>query len=328
MSITNFPHGIASLGVPVMGGGGIPATFGDVWFVDYANGNDSNTGTDKDHAFKTLSAAYDACTTNNNDVVLIDGYSTVVETAMIDLTKNRIHTIGLNGPPPFLGYGCGAKVQMGTTGVAADLGVLKNTGVRNTFTGIKFDTSSATATALYCVLEGGEYTRYNFCEFYKGALLTTAGTAEVLCNGDSSQWYGCTFGDLVNERGSSAIRRPNVLLTRETITGKVARDCSFVDCTFLHKAAHLDVSFVYGANATDVERRLMFINPVFWNCILATADPADAIDFGAAQTDGDVLLVNPASMNVTALGGASLNIYVQGAVPTAATTGIAVEIAA
>jgi hypothetical protein len=132
----------------------------------------------------------------------------------------------------------------------------------------------------------------------------------------------------VNERGAAGKERPNVLLDRETIAGKVARDCSFVDCTFLHKAAHVDACFVYGKNATDVERRLLFIRPVFWNCVLATADPADAVNFGAAQTTGDVLLVDPVGINITALGGASLNIYVQGAVPTAGSTGIAVEVAA
>jgi len=312
-----------------MGGGGIPATFGDVYFVDYQKGSDTaHSGKDRDKAFKTLSRAYEAVTSNNNDLVLIDGYSSVVETAMISLTKNRVHTIGLNGPPPGLGYGAGAMVTLGTTGVASDIATLQNTGVRNTFTGIKFSNSSATATCLYTVAEGGEYTRYNHCEFYKSSLLTTDLTAEVLCNGDSSQWYGCTFGDLVNERGASGKERPNVLLTRELITGKVARDCAFVDCLFQQKAAHVDVCFFYGPNATDVERRLLLIRPVFWNCVKATADPADCVNFAAAQTEGDVLLVDPVGINVTALGGASLNIYVQGAVPTAGTTGIAVEVAA
>ena len=247
---------------------------------------------------------------------------------MIDFTKSRIHVFGCNGPPPGLGYGAGARVSLGVTTAATDIATLKNTGVRNTFTGIKFGNSNTVAEGLYCVAEAGEYTRYNFCEFYKSSLLTTDLTAEVLLNGDSSQFYGCTFGDLVNERGAAGKERPNVLLTREIITGKVARDCAFVDCLFQQKAAHADVCFVYGPNATDVERRLLFIRPVFWNCVLATADPADAVNFAAAQTAGDVLLVDPVGINVTALGGASLNIYVQGAVPTAATTGLAVEIAA
>jgi hypothetical protein len=235
---------------------------------------------------------------------------------------------GCNGIPPGLGYGSGARVTLGTTGVAGDIATIQNTGVRNTFTGIKFSNSSATATCLYTVAEAGEYARYNNCEVYKSSLLTTDLTGEVLLNGDSAQFYGCTFGDLVNERGAAGKERPNILLDRETIAGKVARDCSFVDCTFLHKAAHVDVCFVYGKNATDVERRLLFIRPVFWNCVLATADPADAVNFAAAQTVGDVLIIDHASINVTAVGGASLNIYVQGAVPTAASTGKSVEVAA
>ena len=311
-------------GVP-MGGAGF---FGDTYFVDYRNGSDGNVGTNRGQAFKTLTAAYAACASNNNDRIIIDGDSAVVTSAMISWTKNRIHVFGDNGPFPWLGYGNGARVTMGVTGVAGNTCIIKNTGVRNTFTGIKFDNGDTTATNLYTYIEAGEFNRYYFCEFYKGQLLTTAGTAEFVMNGDSSQCYGCAFGDLVNERGSSAIRRPNILLNRETETGKVCRDGAFVDCLFRHKAAHLDVSFVWGSGATDVERSLLFINPIFINAVLATADPADAIDFGAAQTEGDVVLINPTGVNITAFGGANLNIYVQGAVPTAATTGIAVEVAA
>ena len=100
----------------------------------------------------------------------------------------------------------------------------------------------------------------------------------------------------------------------------------FVDCRFLTKAAHADVCFIYGKNATDVERSLLLVRPIFWNCVLAVADPANAVNFGAAQTDGDVLMIDPTGINISILGGASLNIYVQGAVPTEATTGKAVEI--
>jgi hypothetical protein len=311
-------------GVP-MGGAGF---FGNTYFVDYRNGSDGNVGTSRGQGSKTLTAAYADCADNNNDRIIIDGDSAVVTTAMIAWTKNRIHVIGDNGPFPWMGIGNGARVTMGVTAVAANLGIVQCTGVRNTFTGIKWDNGDTTATNLYTFLEAGEFNRHYFSEFYKGVLLTTAGTAEVLMNGDTSQFYGCAFGDLVNERGSGSIRRPNVLLSRETVTGKVCRDGLFVDCLFRHKAAHLDVSFVYGANATDVERSLIFVNPIFINAVLATADPADAIDFGAAQTEGDVLLVNPTGVNISAFGGANLNIYVQGAVPTAATTGIAVEVAA
>lgn len=328
MSLTNFPHGITSFGIPVLGGGGLPPTFGDVYFVDYNLGSDDNDGKAPDRALKTLSEAHDNhVTTNNNDIILINGYAEVVETAMIDFSKSRVHVIGCNGWAPFLGYGAGARVSLGVTTAATDLGTLKNTGVRNTFTGIKFSNSNTLATCLSCVVEAGEYTRYNHCEFYKSSLLTTNLSNEVTCNGDSSQWYGCTFGDLVNERGDSGKERPNVNFDREVVSGKVCRDCSFVGCTFLHKAADAAACFMYGHSASAVERRLLIKDCVFWNCVLASADVADAVNFSAAQTAGDVLIINSHCVNCTAIAGANLNIYV-GSYTAQTTDGISEEIAA
>lgn len=310
-------------GVPVAAGG----YFGDTFFVDYRNGSDTYSGKKRNLACKTLSAAINSAASNNNDRIVIDGDSTVVETAMITLSKNRIHIIGDNGPLPPAGYGCGAKVSLGVTVAATDTATLRNTGVRNTFSGIKFMNSNTLATNLHCVEEAGEYARWHNCEIYKSSLLTTDLTAELLMNGDSSQFYGCTIGDLVNERGASGKERPCVKLDRETVAGKVCRDGWFEDCRFLHKAAHVDACHFYGKNATDVERSLVIKNSVFWNSVLATAVIADAVNFAAAQTTGDVLLINPAGMGITAIAGASLNVYVSSG--TAQTTdGIAEEVAA
>jgi len=325
MGLTDYPNGITSFGIPVFGG--VPPTFGNIFFVDYGNGSDDDDGKTPSSALKTLSGAYSLCKSNNNDYVFINGNSEVVETAMIDLTKNRIHTFGLNGLPPGAGYGAGARVSLGVTTEATDIATLKNTGVRNTFTGIKFSNSNTLATNLYTVAEGGEYTRYNHCEVYKSGLLTTDLTAPLLMNGDSSQFYGCTIGDLVNTRGASGKECPAIMLTREQIAGKVCRDGWFENCRILTKAAHADVCHVYGLGATAVERSLVFKNSIFWNAVLAAGTVADAVNFDTAQTQGDVLLIKPAGINITAIAGASLNIYV--ASETAQTTdGISEEIAA
>jgi len=302
---------------------------GDIWYVDYRNGNDSNGGQSWRDAFKTLTAAYNAATSNNNDVILIDGDSGVAETAMITWSKNRIHVIGCNGMLPIFGRGAGARITMGVTTDTDDVALLQVTGVRNTFTGLKFDSGNSLAQSLYCVMDGGEYTRWNNCEFYKSDKLTTDGVAEVVCNGDTSEYVHCCFGDTVNSRGSASAQRPNVLFSRETITGKVARDCVFYNCLFNHKAAHADANFMYGSGATDIERSLTIVNPIFTNAILAAGTIADAITFGGAQTQGNILLMNPVAVGaITAFAEASQNVFVQGPVPTAATTGIAVEVAA
>lgn len=327
MSLTNFPNGITSFGVPVFGG--VPPTTGNVYFVDYRNGSDSDDGKTPGSAVKTLGRAYALCTSNNNDYIFIDGDSTVVETEMIDWSKNRIHVFGMNGPGFPLGYGCGAKVQINVTTDTGDIALIQNTGVRNSFSNIKFISANTLAQALYCFAEGGEYTRFFGCEFYKSTHLTAAASgnaaAEVLCNGDSAQFFNCTFGDLVNARGTGgSCVRANVMFDREQITGKVARDVSFVDCTFLVNAAVTGVAMCNITAATDIERRLVFDRPRFINAHLAVADPGEAILISVAQTQGKVLIIDPVTLDCSAHASASAGAYVVGgSAPVDTTTGIA-----
>ncbi len=291
---------------------------GNIFYVDYRNGSDSNSGEDWPNAFRTYSAAVAAVTTNNNDVILIDGDSTVVETAMVTLSKNRVHTIGVNGA---LGhYGQGAKISVGVTTAATDIATFKNTGVRNTFTGLKFINENTVAEGLYSVAEGGEFARYLNCEFYKSTDLDDAGASEFLHNGDSSQFYNCTFGSSANETGNI---RANVLVTA-TLAGTKCRDSYFENCIFLAKADDTDKVMVYGANATDVERMFLMKDCTFFNNPLGAGTPAHAVGFGAAQTEGAVILKNCTSVDCTVMAQAAVGIYVDGAVPTFATTGVSV----
>ena len=323
MTLTNFPNGISSFGMPIMGG---PMTFGTAYFVDYRNGSDGNTGKSTTKAFKTLSKAYDTVTSNANDVIFIDGDSTVVETAMLDWSKNRVHVIGCNGVPGH--YGAGAKVSLGVTTAATDIATIKVTGVRNTFSNIKFMNSNTVAEGIYCVADGGEYTRWFNCEFYKSTDLDQTGAAELLCNGDSCMYYNCTIGSNVNAI-SGAIIRPCVLLTRETITGKVCRDSMFQGCLFWRKCGNTANRFVYGANANDVERMLLFKDCVFFNTKLAGATPAQNIAMGSAQTQGYVLLMNCTSVGAATAMSTTTGVFTADTTPdaTGAAAGIAIQCA-
>ena len=302
--------------------------FGDKYYVDYNGGSDSMSGRTKGTAVKTLSKAHTLCTTNQNDAIIIKGYSTVAESAMIDFSKSRVHVFADGGPMPLYGMGASAKVQLGVTTDTGDIAILKNTGVRNSFNGIKFDSANTLEQSVYAVADGGEYARWNNCEFYKSTHLTTALATEFLLNGDSAQFSRCQFGDLVTGKGGSGVPRANILVSRETISGAVARNVYMENCIFLQKALHVDANFIYGAGTTDIERMLLLVNPIFINAILAVATVADAITFGGAQTEGNILLVNPSGSNITAFAEASQNVFVTGAVPTAATSGISVEVAA
>lgn len=294
---------------------------GDHWYVDYRNGSDgkhSNDGKSWDSAFKTYSAAVAAAASNNNDIIHIDGDSTVAELAMVTVSKNRLHTIGHNGA---LGhYGQGAKISIGVTTAATDIACIKNTGVRNTFTGIKVISNNTVAEGLYGFAEGGEFSRFHNCEFYKSTDLDDAGASEFLHNGDSAQFYNCLFGSSANITGDV---RANMLLTA-VLSGKKCRDSYLENCIFLAKADDTDKVMVYGANATDVERMLMLHNCMFVNNPLSAGTPAHAVGFGAAQTQGAVVLKDCVSVDCTVMAQAAVGIYVAGAVPDFATTGVSV----
>jgi hypothetical protein len=55
---------------------------------------------------------------------------------------------------------------------------------------------------------------------------------------------------------------------------------------------------------------------------LGAATPAHAVGFGSAQTEGCVILKNCTSVDHTVMAQAAVGVYVDGAVPTFATTGV------
>lgn len=327
MGLTNFPNGVSSFGIPQTDG--LPVGFGDnpnqgfgkIFFVNPTIGSDNNRGLSPNKPFQTITAAYNACTSNNHDCIVLSANAAHAQTSMLTITKNRVHFIGADARS---GYGMGARsrVTMGVTTASADIAVMQNTGVGNTFTGIKFDSANTKDESLYAVAEGGEYTIYNRCEFYKSTDLDQTGAAEILNNGDSTQWLNCVIGSSANIVADNVIR-PNMLLTA-TLSGKKCRDNIIDNCIFLTKAGGTEHVDIYGANATDVERLFLVKNTLFYNNLLAAADPAHAVGFGAAQTEGSVILMNCTSVSHTVMAQAAMNIYVSGAVPTFATTGVSV----
>lgn len=320
MGLTNFPNGISSFGIPVFGT--VPATGGNVYFVDYTKGSDANTGKSISKPFKTVAKAYDVCTTDNDDVIVLVGSAAHVLTEMLTVSKNRIHFIGIDGTSGRM-YGQNAKIQIGVTTATTDVAAVKVTGIRNSFTNIKFISNNTLTQAAYTVLEAGEYTAYTCCEFYKSTHLDVTGAAEFVANGDSTQCVNCTFGSLADQTVGAVIR-PTVLCTGGISTGAKLRDNSFIGCQFWRKAGNAAARMIYGANATDVERLLLFKGCSFISNALGSATPGAAVTFGAAQTQGTVLVQDCTSVDCTLMVTAAVGIYVSGAVPTFATTGVAV----
>ena len=269
---------------------------------------DHTGGPSQVRLYTTVPEANAAMTTNAHDVMVCSANAGHTISAMLDVSKSRCHFIGMGGRDGSMGMGARTRWTMGTTTAATDLGVMKNTGSGNTFTGIKFDSSNVKAESLYSVVEAGEYAIYRGCEIYKSSDLDDAGASELALNGDSAQFFNCTIGSTANITGNI---RPNVLLTGGIVAGKKARDCYFENCMFMAKADDTDKVFVYGANATDVERSLTFKGCTFFNNPLSAGTPAAAIAFGAAQTEGAVFCDGLcAVVDVTVMGTTGQNIFV------------------
>ena len=291
-----YQHGGSPVGLPVTFGNAANKGAGTVYFVNSNTGSDGNRGTRMDKPLATIAKAYSLATTNNHDMIVLSANSGHTATDELAVTKNRLHFWGLDAVGRY--YGQRSRWTMGvTTGTA--IGVVKNTGVGNSWSNIKFDSSDTLSTSVYAFADGGEYTVLEHCEIYKSTDLDQTTSAELLMNGDSSLVRACTIGSLATARTAAGT---NVLLTRETITGKVCRDVTFDNCLFWLNSTSATASHMHATTATDVERMLLIKDSQFIVAKLSTATVGDAIIVDSAQTEGQILVVNSFNWNSTAIG--------------------------
>lgn len=72
MGLSNFPQGISSFGVPVMGSGiQIPSTTGRYFFVHSGTGSNGNPGDEPSKPLATIDFAIGLCTANKGDVIIV-----------------------------------------------------------------------------------------------------------------------------------------------------------------------------------------------------------------------------------------------------------------
>jgi hypothetical protein len=311
----NFKNGLASFGVPVVGN--LPATNGRYFFVDYTYGNDTNNGRSMTAAVKTLAQAYSLARDNKYDVIVLMGNASHALTEMLTITKNRITIFGMGVGRS---YGQMARVSMGVTTATTDVFAVKNTGVRNAFINIKFTNANTVTENVAAFGEGGEYTVFENVEIYDSTELDSDTHAEMVLNGDSTQFINCTIGSLADAVSGDKIR-PAILLTKGTVAaGKVSRDVLFRSCRFWKQAGGTATAFIKGA-ATDIERVMELEDCKFIANVLG-ATPAVAIDV-ANLTTGQILLTgNTVAIECTKIGTATNIINCTPARVATATIGI------
>lgn len=344
--LTNYPNGISSFGVPVLGGiSGIPFT-GNYWFVDPAGGLDGNSGKSPSQALATLYRAHHLAADGNNDVVILVGNGsstgtarlstalaqTVDPTAMagtLNWTKNALHLVGVTAPaavaqrariaPP-------TGVYTQATFGSANFVVVTGSGCFFSNFSL-FNGFSTGGTNQICWTDNGSrnaYQNVNFGGMGDAASATDAGSRALKIGSAGSGeniFVGCTIGlDTVDRTVANASLE---------LAGGTPRN-TFIDCTFPMRATNAGVLSILATGASAIDRWQRLDNCLFLNAMSSGATAQTVIASMTNAAPGGYLAMN----NCGFVGDASTNwgdanalanMYVLGATPVAASNGIMVK---
>ena len=126
MGLTNFPHGVSSFGIPVLGSGGqVPTTTGTYFYVSSITGITVGAGTSPSSPCKTVQQAADKCTASKGDVIIVmPGHTEVLSAAgSITLSKIGVTLVGLGSganKPTFTYSATAATIVVSAASVTID----------------------------------------------------------------------------------------------------------------------------------------------------------------------------------------------------------------
>jgi len=218
--------------------------------------------------FTTLSAAYAAATTNANDVILISGNSSNSE-AMLTVSKNRIHFVGMDSGGRKNSQG--AKLVTPATSVAASVAVITNSGTRNTYRNIKFTQNGTNTAQTSAFIDTGEGTYVKNCSFEVNSILSTASQG-LLFKGDTCHYEDCQIGNSTVYH-SAANQAPLVIKTP-------ARYSYFINCTIINYSSQTSASCIDVPGADGIIGWIKFEN-----CSLISANLGDGATAGGTMAE-------------------------------------------
>jgi hypothetical protein len=321
MTLTNFPNGISSFGVPVVPGG-LPFT-GNYFYVNPLIGADGNEGSPQ-QPLASLSGALARCVDGHNDVVLIIGNGqasgTCRLTSKLVWNKNATHLVGITAPTQISQR---ARIAPTTTGAAfADF--VQVTAAGCMFSNFSLFNGFATGGAAQrCWIDEGQRNYYGNVDF--GGMGDAASAADVGSRSLVIGKAGTGNGEHLFERcniGLDTISRGVANASLEFLGGTPRN--IFRECTFPMLASADAPFFWLTAAAAAIDRFAYFQRCFFMNAVGSTATQLTGAAKMAASAGGDVVLDNCTLLGATKWGvdATSLaQIFLNGAVPTGAGTG-------
>lgn len=283
MTLTNFPNGVSSFGVPVLGGiGGIPLT-GNWIFCDPAAGSDGNDGSSPEAAVATLYRAHALATAGNNDVVCLIGDGATTGTAR--LSKALAQTIDSSATTGVLTWSKNATHLIGVTAPTAVAQRARIAPPSGTYTQATFGSGNfVVVSASGCIFA-------NFSLFHG---FSTGGTNQICwtVTGSRNYHWNVNFGAM-GDTASGADAGSRAIKIGSGGSGENTFDSCVVGLdTVVRAAANASVEFAGGTP------RNLFRNCIFpFQCSAAT--PLGILTSGAAALDRWQTFQNCAFINNT-----------------------------
>jgi hypothetical protein len=292
MTLTAFPNGISSFGIPV--GGSL--TNGKYIFVrpgtssvcpDGFPGNDGNTGMDITTPLATLAAAHSLATANNNDVVYMIASSNTLAYTSDSLTtsllwnKDGVHLIGLNAGNALSPR---SRIGVASTATATAVAPLVTFSANDCrWQGIQVISELASASAIGGMLVSGDRNHFVGCHI-AGCATDTQDVAtqySLKVTGSENLFENCVIGIDTIARGTAATYE---MLFSGHATRNIFRNCMFV--TFAEAAGYVFAEFGSGS----IDRYALFDNCIFVNSTNSTATTMTAALTVNASAGGHVIL--------------------------------------
>lgn len=345
MATTNYNNGVSSFGIPVLPPAGQIFT-GNVYFVapGAANASDGNRGNTLSAPFATLYKAHSVMTSGNNDVCYLVGngaasgsarlstalaatVDSTATTGTLTWSKNACHLIGIAAPTntaqrariaPPTGVYTQSTFGSGNFVVVTGSGCLfQNFSLFNGF--------STGGVNQICWTDNGSRNAYVNVDFFgmaDAASAADAGSRSLKIGSAGSgenTFIGCTIGgDTVTRSAANASLE---------LAGATPRN-SFINCFFPFMTSSATVLGILGTGAGCVDRSNTFNGCAFVNNIKSTSTVMTVLASLTSASPGGLLLHKDSTLvGITDFGDANAlaNSYVDGAAPTAATSGIAVN---
>lgn len=329
MVLTNFPNGISSFGIPIVGGGVQPYN-GNYFFVDPASGSDGNTGS-ADSPYQTIGRAYNQCVSGNNDVVFLYGNGLTSGTARLSATltwaKDSTHLIGVCAP---------TEVSQRAR-IAATSGVNFTPLVKVTGAGCQFANFSVfhgydvavTQIAWQEASQRNAYTNVSFQGVGHATAGDQAGSRSLLIDGGAGQatpttglgentFIGCTIGlDTIARSTTNASLEFSGATPRNTF-----RSCIFP--AFVDSATAL---FVKAGATGSMDRWQLFEECSFINTVKSTSTAMTGAFSVGASAGGLILLQRSTIVGATDIEATAASgfIFIDGGAPTGTTTALAIN---